>query len=278
MDMSVSVRIKQKPLFKKKLNINEIIEWTGLSYGVCDESYRLRDGETAEHTLLYNKNRLARGIDVSIDGADIVLLLSLPTSPAEIREFYSVIDRICNKLKVKTYIREEEQVGLNDKDKFIEYDERGSIAGLEDIREKIETDEYRRLEIFGVLNPISLGLAEVREIGGSLDALENYLHRIQSLDVYYAAPRVYRIGEKLVGIYAVGADIPSVVPDKPYIVLNQIQGIEEWYVMVKDGKTVRYEDFINNAGEKQYYDANHVIVTLSDDNIEDMVERFYAEI
>ena len=145
--MSVSVRIKQKSLFKKKLNINEIIEWTGLSYGVCDESYRLRDGETAEHTLLYNKNRLARGIDVSIDGADIVLLLSLPTSPAEIREFYGVIDRICNKLKVKTYIREEEQVSLNDKDKFIEYDERGSIAGLEDIREKIETDEYRRLEI-----------------------------------------------------------------------------------------------------------------------------------
>ena len=96
--------------------------------------------------------------------------------------------------------------------------------------------------------------------------------------MYYAAPRVYRIGEKLVGIYAIGADIPSVVPDKPYIVLNRIQGIEEWYVMVKDGKTVRYEDFINNAGEKQYYDANHVIVTLSDDDIADMVERFYAEI
>ena len=276
--MSVSARIKQKSLFKKKLNINEIIEWTGLSYGVCDESYRLRDGETAEHTLLYNKNRLARGIDVSLDGTDVVLLLSLPTSPAEIREFYGVIDRICNRLKVKTYIREEEQVSLNDKDKFIEYDERGSIAGLEDIREKIGSDEYKRLEIFGVLNPISLGLAEVKEIGGSLAAFEDYLHRIQSLDVYYAAPRVYRIGEKLVGIYAVGADIPSVVPDKPYIVLNRIQGIEEWYVMVKDGKTVRYEDFINNACEKQYYDANHVIVTLSDDDIADMVERFYAEI
>ena len=276
--MSVSVRIKQKSLFKKKLNINEIIEWTGLSYGVCDESYRLREGEMAEHTLLYNKNRLARGIDVSLDGTDVVLLLSLPTSPAEIREFYGVIDRICNRLKVKTYIREEEQVSLNDKDKFIEYDERGSIAGLEDIREKIGSDEYKRLEIFGVLNPISLGLAEVGEIGDNLDSIENHLHRIQSLDVYYAAPRVYRIGEKLVGIYAIGADIPSVVPDKPYIVLNRIQGIEEWYVMVKDGKTVRYEDFINNAGEKQYYDANHVVVTLSDGDISKMIERFSAEI
>ena len=72
--MSVSVRIKQKGLFKKKLNIEEIIKITNLSFGVCDENYRLIKNEIANHTLIYDENKLARGIDISLDVKDIILL------------------------------------------------------------------------------------------------------------------------------------------------------------------------------------------------------------
>ena len=72
--MSVSVRIKQKSLFKKKLNIEEIIKITNLSFGVCDENYRLIKNEIANHTLIYDENKLARGIDISLDDKDIILL------------------------------------------------------------------------------------------------------------------------------------------------------------------------------------------------------------
>lgn len=85
--MSVTVRIRQNSLFRKKLNFDDIIKLTGLSYGVCDENFRLMPNKTAEHTLIYDKNRLARGIDLSQDGADIVLMLNLPTSPSEIEKF-----------------------------------------------------------------------------------------------------------------------------------------------------------------------------------------------
>ena len=34
--MSVTVRIRQNSLFRKKPNIDDIIELTGLSCGVCD--------------------------------------------------------------------------------------------------------------------------------------------------------------------------------------------------------------------------------------------------
>ena len=78
--MSVTIRIKRKPLFGKKLNIEDIIDLSGLSYGVCDENFRLMPNKTAEHTLLYDKNRLARGIDLSQDGTDTVLMLNLPTA------------------------------------------------------------------------------------------------------------------------------------------------------------------------------------------------------
>lgn len=276
--MSVNVRIKQKSIFKKKLNVDDIIKLTNLSYGVCDENYRLIRNEKGNHTLIYDENRLARGIDLSLDDTDIILLLSLPTSLSEIRKFYEVIEKICNELKIKNYIRGEENVSLNDKEKFIKFDEQASILGLEDLQEKIGRDEYKRFELFGIYNPISIGVKEIKEIGNSLDNLENYFHKIQSLDVYYATPRVYKVNDKLIGIYAIGANIPSVVPTKPYIVLNQIQGIEEWYVMLKEGKTVKYEDFINHIKTKEYYDANHIIITLNDEEINGLLDKYFVEI
>lgn len=276
--MSVEVKIKQNSIFKKKLDITDVINLTGLSYGVCDENYRLIPGETAAHTLLYDKNRLARGIDASIDKTDIVLLLSLPTTPFEIHSFYHAVEKICNALKTKTYIREEEKVNLKNNPQFIKMDEEGSVAGLEAISEKLEKDKYNRFEIYGICNPISIGANEIKQIGNRLDLFEEYLHRLQSLDVYYAAPRVYRVQNKLVGIYAIGADIVSVVPTEPYIVLNQIQGIEEWYVMLKTGKTIKYKDFIENIPAKEYYDFNHVIVSLSEQDVDSLIEQYGVEL
>lgn len=276
--MSVEVKIKQNSIFKKKLDITDVINLTGLSYGVCDENYRLIPGETAAHTLLYDKNRLARGIDASIDKTDIVLSLSLPTTPFEIHSFYHAVEKICNALKTKTYIREEEKVNLKNNPQFIKMDEEGSVAGLEAISEKLEKDKYNRFEIYGICNPISIGANEIKQIGNRLDLFEEYLHRLQSLDVYYAAPRVYRVQNKLVGIYAIGADIASVVPTEPYIVLNQIQGIEEWYVMLKTGKTIKYKDFIENIPAKEYYDFNHVIVSLSEQDVDSLIEQYGVEL
>ena len=275
--MSTCIRIKQKSLFKKKLTLDDVIRLTGLSFGVCDETYRLLPGEKADHTLLYDEHHLARGIDISFEGTDIVLLLSLPTSPQEIRTFYRITELICQELKTKTYIREEEQVRTGREDKFILYDEKASIAGLEDLYEKIHQDTYKHFEIFGIYNPISIGLKEIEKIGNDLDSLGEFLHTIQSLDVYYAAPRVYRVKEQLIGLYAIGPDIPSVVPTEPYIVLNQIQGIQAWYVMINE-KTIRYEDFISNVSTKEYYDANHVIVMLGEEEAATLAERYYKEI
>lgn len=276
--MSVTVRIRQNSLFRKKLNFDDIIKLTDLSYGVCDENFRLMPNKTAEHTLIYDKNRLARGIDLSQDGADIVLMLNLPTSPSEIEKFYEVTEKICKKLKAKYYIREDEKVSLNDTDKFIECDKRGSAAGLQSIQKSIAENETEKFEMFGVYNPISIGIKEITQIGNSIDNLEEYLHRLQSADVYYAAPRVYRTEDKLIGIYAIAPDVLSVVPSTPYIVLNQIKGIDEWYVMLLEGKTVKYEDFIRNIKPKEYYDADHVIVLLNGSDIIALTDKYSVEL
>ena len=277
--MSVTVRIKQKSLFKKKMNIEDIIKFTGLSYGVCDENYRLDRGEIDEHTLIYDEAKLARGFELWLEGSDVLLSLSLPTAPSEIRLFYSLVEQLCKEFNTKKYLREDEEAYLYETDEYIEWDEEASVAALEDMMSKTE-DEYRCFEIFGIYNPISIGQKELQRIDCNLNNLEDFLHEIQSLDVYYATPSVYRKKDtnELFGIYSIVADVPCVVPNKPYIILDQIKGINYWYVMVRKGMTVTYDDFINNISSKEYYDASHVIALLNDEEIDDLIEQYYVEI
>lgn len=140
-------------------------------------------------------------------------------------------------------------------------------------------DEYRCFEIFGIYNPISIGQRELQRIDCNLNNLEEYLNEIQSLDVYYATPSVYRKKDtnELFGIYSIVADIPCVVPNKPYIILDQIKGINYLYVMIRKGMTVTYDDFINHISSKEYYDANHVIALLNDE-IDALIEQYSVEI
>jgi len=277
--MSVTARIKQKSLFKKKMNLEDIIKFTGLSYGVCDENYRLNKDEIGEHTLIYDETKLARGFELWLEGSDVLLSLSLPTAPSEIRLFYSLVEKLCNEFNTKKYLREDEEAYLYEDEEFIKWDEEASIVALEDMTSKTE-DEYRCFEIFGVYNPISIGQRELQRIDCNLNNLEEYLNEIQSLDVYYATPSVYRKKDtnELFGIYSIVADIPCVVPNKPYIILDQIKGINYWYVMIRKGMTVTYDDFINHISSKEYYDANHVIALLNDDEIDALIEQYSVEI
>ena len=277
--MSITARIKQKSLFKKKMNIIDIIKFTGLSYGVCDENYRLDRDEIGEHTLIYDEAKLARGFELWLEGSDVLLSLSLPTAPSEIKLFYSLVEQLCKEFNTKKYLREDVEAYLYETEEYIKWDKEASIGALEEMTSKTE-DEYRCFEIFGIYNPISIGQKELQRIDCNLNNLEDFLHEIQSLDVYYATPSVYRKKDtnELFGIYSIVADIPCVVPNKPYIILDQIKGINDWYVMVRKGMTVTYDDFINNISSKEYYDTNHVIALLNDNEIDDLIERYYVEI
>lgn len=277
--MSVTVRIKQKSFFKKKMSIEDIINLAGLSYGVCDENYRLDRGVISDHTLIYDETKLARGLELWLEGTDILLSLSLPTAPSEIKLFYDVVNRICSKLNTNKYFREDLETNTNCNNEYIKWDKEASIAALEDLTSKT-TDEYRRFEIFGILNPISIGQNELNRINCDLNKLGDFLNEIQSLDVYYATPSVFRKNDsnELIGIYSVVADIPCVVPEEPYIILNQIEGIKNWYVMIRKGITVKYKDFINSVNSKEYYDANHIIVLLNNNEIDKIVAEYSVEI
>ena len=276
--MSVTVEIRQKSIFRKPLTLEDVIRLSGLSYGTADENFRLIERETGNCTLLYDPEKLARGMELSVNENAISLKLSLPTSKAEIRRFYEVVKLLCTTLKTKQFILEGQTQTLRDIDTLMQNDANASMGALDDLNQEISKNEYKHFQVFGICFPISLGKHEFDYIGNDLDRLGELLHYLQSQDVYYAAPKVYRVKERLVGIYFTEADLPTVLPTEPYIILDQIKGIEDWYLMLKDQRTVRYEDFKNAVSEKTYFDANHRIISLSQEELDTILETWESPV
>ena len=267
--MSVNIRIKQGVI---KKNINSIIKYADLDYGTCDEYFRLVNKKTGTHTLLYDNKRFARGIDVSIDDNYINLDLSIPTTKEEINCLYRITEIICKKLLTKKFYKNDVEKTFEDINDCVIEDIDLCEKALIDIKEKLETDEY--IQIFGIFNPISIGRKEIEEIDNNLNNLAKYLQDIQSIDAYYAVPKVFNIDNQLTGIYVIKDNVPSIVPLEPYIILNRIPNIKEWYVMFDEDNFINYNDFINNVDKSNYYDANHVIVELSESKIKDLLNEY----
>ena len=276
--MAVNVQIKQSGFFKKTLTVPEIAAMCNMKYGISDENFRLKGDELDEFSLLYNPDKLARGIEISFDDKDINLKLSLPTTGGEVRDFYGVIEKICGRLKLKEYFRDDERVSVDDSQHCITADMTASADALMSIGDKIQNGETDNFIILGISNPISLGPEEIKVIDGDYDNFEKLLDRLQQMDVYYAAPLVYSKAEDhLFGCYAIGEDIPSVVPTKPYILMSNLD-VKEWYVLMPNNTVVRYENFIENVSQKVHYDGNHVIVNVSASDIAMFKEKYQTEI
>jgi len=276
--MAVNITIKQRGIFKKILTVPEIAALCGLRYGVSDENYCLKENELDEYSLLYDPDKLARGIEISFDDSDINLKMSLPTTAGEIHLFYDLTEAICAKLKVKEYLRDDVPASPADKERFVSADIIASADALMSIREKIEKGETDRFIILGVTNPISLNLKEMEEISEDFDNFEKLLNRLQQMDVYYANPHVYsRPDQSIFGCYAIGEEILSVVPTQPYILMSNLD-IKEWYVLMPENTIVLYEDFIENVIIRDYYDSNHVIVCLTHEEIKNFKEKYRTEL
>ena len=273
--MSIKVILKQKGLTKRKITIQEIASLLDLSYGTINEHYCLDEEQIGNNTILYNKNRLARGINVSIENYDVLLTLNLPTSHSEIDLFYRLIERICEYLQKQYFIKNDELYTVNDFHKCIEEDTQTSMNVLKSIKEKLENHEIERFMIIAITHPIFIGLKEIREINQNLNRLEEFLDRLQTIDISYANAHIYkRKDNSLFGSYFIGEDIETIVPIKPGILINSKECIEDWYIIFPEKKILEYDFFIKHVNYS-YYDENHVIVNLTRNDVNELFDKKY---
>lgn len=280
--MAVDVIIKSKGLFKKNIQFNNILI-DGMSYGIMDDAWRLDEGKVGEYTILFNPKHVCRGFEVNIVKNTLNLRLPLPTSDEDINYFYAYIKTICEKFKTEEFIRNEEIVTLNKIDSFIKEDSSFCEDVLETMKKDFESGKYVTQYLMGVMHPISFGSKEMGAIH-SIKDLGVFMHQLQSRDLYYAKPNVYQKDIKsYFGIYVLTEAIPSIVPyEAKLFMADKSLKIDYWYIsFVCEGNmlgAIPYQDFLNYVDKSDIYDAEHFVITLHKEDMENLVDLYKVEL
>lgn len=281
--MAVDVTVKSNGLFKKNLNINDILN-DDMRFGVMDESFRLEEGMTGEYTVIFNRKNVCRGCEVFFKKGKVDLRLPLPTSDADVYFFYDVIKQVCNKMNTKVFTRDEEVLGLDDIDNCIKEDIKTSASALKKMEENINDESSENLYIFGAMNPVALGSTEMKNIKGSTIKFGILMNSLQSMDVYYAAPRVYQKDDNsYFGVYTLTEGVSSILPDKPKLLINENNiDVSEWQIGLVVGDEVQgfisYNDFLKNVKCDTRYDSEHFIITIDKDKIDKLISKYKIDL
>ena len=200
---------------------------------------------------------------------------------------YGIIEYVkylAEKMHVKEFIREDEFVTFDQIPFYVQLDANTSTNALKEIEENVDNGTYENMYIFGAINPITLGKKELSKIEGNIEKLGELMHSLQSIDAYYAAPRVYqKKDESIFGMYVLTGKVCSIFPYRAKLFMADTNiNVDDWYInFVVDGNMVGiipYEDFVKSVKEKEEYDTEHFIVTLNKEQIENLVSQYKVEL
>ncbi len=277
--MSVNIEIKPNEYKPKKMTIPEIAQLMGLKYGYSDNHYCLEENKVGTYTILYDPQKIGRGFEVWYENDTVCLRLPLPTTSHDIDIFYKLVEKICNELDVYFFNCEGETVAITDVYANVDNDKNTSMGALRHIANVVNSGEHKYMILFGALNPVFIGLNECAEIGDTLDGFDAFMHRIQSIDAFYATPRFYqRADQSIYGLYFVRDNVVTTVPLEPASPFHKIDNIDSYFVLMPDDNYIPYEDFIQNIMMADYYDAGHITFKLSDDMVEELISRFSTDV
>lgn len=290
--MAFTLQIKQKKLFGKNvLDIPSLAQSCGFRYGSDNEFYILQEEELQDNTaILYNPDRIGRGIHVDGRKAQegfYVVSYNIPTTRAEIVDFTRLVQEMERRLgKVEMYCVEEERTFTSREleqgiDNFAAF-------GLKSLREFCGNKEYKSYILSLALWPYTLPEEKVLlwENCTDLSDFEQTLHDLQSLDVYYAKPRLFQKNDtKEIGaFYALTEECASVFPIRADGFLN-LDGLKidegfVQFVIYSEQRTLEglypYERFIEELtkqGIKQF-DGDHVLIPpMSKEELERLAEK-----
>lgn len=281
--MAIDVTIKSGGLLKKKLAIKDVI-LENMRYGIIDSAYRLDENKTGEYTIVFLKDHICRGYEISLKKGSIELRMPIPTSSIEISFFYDYIKTLCKKMNAKEFIKDGVNKSLGEIESCIKDDTLLSQRTLSIMKQDIDEGKYEYMYLFGVMNPISISKKDLVEINENLDVLGNFMNNIQMQDVYYSSPNIYKRKDGTTfGIYVITEDVTSVLPYRAKLFMtDQDIEIKDWYIgFVFDNQMAgacSYTNFLNNIKKDREYDVEHFIITLNKKQMQEVLEKYKEKI
>ena len=295
--MSVDIRINQKGLMKKKLDlafVNEICMNHDLNLGIPNEAFAVNeyygdDDITNIELVLYNPMKLGRGFTflVAENKNDCSLRVNNPSTADDIGTFFKVVKYVMDELKADTYIRDDSETV---KASELAYEEELITKWNEEqLFETINRDDD--LTIYGAKYPIAIEpetIQHFRSVDRAvlMDEFADYLDQKQEGDYFYIVPEILTNDkEEFLGSYPIPEGVETIFPLTPSVPL--IYGIDTikvdyWRVSVGmivgngyvEGANVEFSEFIEKCqiAKKPHFDNNNVIVKITKLDIENLVK------
>ena len=218
--MSIDIEIIQKGLIKRTLPL-DVILGKNLRYGHFNgctlEVNELKGGEF----ICFDPSRIERGFSVILSEKEkekIVLRALTPTGCEELKSFYDCVKRIAEFWKCELEV-DGQKCSLNEFLSGFEQMAEFNLTALKNMSQAILNGEHKSLTLFSAMFPIVLGDDEAKKFAEaeSLEEFEQYLHEKQSIDAYYANPRIYYADRTCLGAYVLSEDVRSIFPLKPTV-------------------------------------------------------------
>ena len=284
--MSATILIKPEKKTGKKLTIKDVLP-EELSWGISDAYGRLEEGKEGEYTIVFDPENIGRGFQIKLDGTTTEIHLNYFNSRHDIELCYMMVERICRLQGIDTFIHEDETVRLDRIEPTIQREIEVCADSLSIAAEKVSQENTETLTVFAVVHPLYIGKKEIALFGSDIDKYSEWLNEKQQIDVYYGVPHFYEKDDgSTFGVYALRADVASVMPVKPSMPINMKDQFEvsNWYVMLgysddsdsgkSDGlKVIDYSGLAKHIQNGEYYDANHVIVRLTDSDVDALLKE-----
>lgn len=289
--MACVVTITSKYPEKKTLTVEEIVGGD-LAYGVMDGNFRLDAGKTGEYTVVYDAKNIGRGFEICPREGEVEMILTFPNSRSDIELFYLTVQRVCGLCGTDRFRVDEETVRVSDIEHLIQQGVDLSLGALRQAAQQLADGETKSLTLFGAANPLCIGEKEIARFGSGDDALERFgewLDEKQQLDSFYASPRYYQDENGAVwGCCFIGSGIVSTVAlslRKPFGADENLE-ISAWYAYVshydrdEPGVKVPYDRFIDyvlKLDGAEYYDAEHIVICLTDEQVDELTGPFKTQ-
>ncbi len=275
--MAIDVLVKQK-LFGNKVMPLEVILGKKLHYGTF-ENDQLTVGELGENQFIaYNPDSIGRGFSVVWNPQEkkaISLRLPQPSTTEELRDFYNAIERMVKYWDGKLIV-DGNQVHLPEFLSTFNNMVDLNYRFIKQLSQKALNGEHDSLTLYSTKWPLSIGKQEATIFLENPDYYAEWLHKKQSMDVYFASPNFYVGDNGISARFYLINNLPAVFPQKPAVPFGTIDPAtgkqlecKEWLILLGiEGKNeplceMEYSKFLRLIPEskKSRYDANRFLLS-----------------
>lgn len=297
--MGIDVTIRNRQFFKKALKITDIT-MEKYACGTLDEYDRNTGEVTNGDLIVYNPKKIGRGVCVTNWNPNIKsqidLRVNFLSTRYDMEMFYDIIRNIMHVWKADTFEQDGSTFTEADIDATCKDNKELSLKYMVEMCKK-DDDSKKCFTIWGAMFQLDIDTDLLVKFGSEKDeeGYADYLHDLQSRDLYYAVPGIYGVKGKenaYFGAYAVSSTVDTIFPleaQAPIFAKNPATNKKlecDFFVVSlysiaqrKSLAIMSFEDFCRLADIKNcpMFDKTHVVLKgISEEKMAEMAASEYV--